>query len=136
MPNPTPPSRLRWSILLLIALLLALVLAVGIPATSKAAPNGCETIRWGFLGSERRTVCDGPVQPDGTWQRTRTFWTPAYRVPAQCSTYGGLYYANTTCYPARLVSERLIGTETYPVTNQTVLPDEPGHLPAGTDVLR
>ncbi len=50
--------------------------AVGLAATAHAddAPNfagpahvgaNCQTDRWGFLGSERRTVCDGPIASDG-----------------------------------------------------------------------
>jgi hypothetical protein len=32
-------------------------------------PN-CQSIQWGLL--EQRTVCDTPVQADGSWRRKRT----------------------------------------------------------------
>jgi hypothetical protein len=54
--------------------------AVGLAATSLAdtgqpAPNfagpahtcgTCKTEPWGFLGSQRRTLCDGPISSDGS----------------------------------------------------------------------
>lgn len=67
------------------------LVALGAPAVSHADPGptaglgmGCETIHWGAFGMDRRKVCDGPQQPDGTWQRTRTIWTPAFYSPSYC----------------------------------------------------
>ena len=102
-------------------------------ADAAPAPGlGCETIRWGFLGFQRRTICDAPRQADGSWNRLRIFWTPAHRTPVSC--YGGAYYS--TCSGGDYVDETVQGKEVYPVTDGTVLPDEPGWLPTGTDVLR
>lgn len=102
------------------------------PQASADPGVGCETIRWGFLGSQRRTICDGPRRPDGSWTRARAVWTPAGYVPysSYCSRYscsgsGGYYREEST--QAR---------ETYVVFDHNVLPDEPGWLPAGTDILR
>lgn len=96
---------------------------------AKAAPGvGCETIRWGFLGSQRRTVCDTPRRPDGSWTRAREVWVPAGWVPGYCSRYSctsGYYNAGGT-----------VAYEEYPVTDATVLPDEPGWLPTGSVVIR
>lgn len=96
---------------------------------AKAAPGvGCETIRWGFLGTQRRTVCDTPRRPDGSWTRAREVWVPAGWVPGYCSRYSctsGYYNAGGT-----------VAYEEYPVTDDTVLPDEPGWLPTGSVVIR
>ncbi len=46
---------------------------------------GCETVHWGFFGSDRRQICDGAKQADGTWQRTRTVYTPSYVKPLSCN---------------------------------------------------
>jgi len=95
---------------------------------AQAAPAGCETIRWGFLGSQLRTICDGPREADGGWQRARRVWTPAGYVPLRvsCSAYsctstGGYHRAESTQ-----------GYEEYRVYDSNVLPDEPGWLPAGS----
>jgi hypothetical protein len=66
------------------------LIALGAPAASHAdatpSPGmGCETIHWGFLGGDRRQICDGAKQADGTWQRTRTIFTPAYIKPLTCN---------------------------------------------------
>lgn len=120
---------------LLIGGLAALTIATGIGVAPAAQANpsiGCETIHWGFLGSQRRTVCDGPRQSDGSWLRGRVVWTPAHYVSARsyCSSYScsysGGYY----------VDESVQAKETYTVFDTNVLPDEPGWLPPGTDVLR
>jgi hypothetical protein len=92
-------------------------------AHADAAGAGCQTVLWGFLGSERRTLCDGPIRPDGSWTRERAVWTPAHYVPVTCS---GYYYIS--CSGGYAVSQSIDSDETYPVTPDTVLPDEPGHL--------
>lgn len=109
-------------------------IAAGVLATpeANAAPGvGCETIHWGFLGSQRRTVCDGPRQADGGWLRGRMVWTPAHYVPGYC--YGRYY---VSCSSGYYVEESVQAKEIYTVFDYNVLPDEPGWLPAGTDVLR
>ena len=35
----------------------------GAPGAQAASGYGCESIRWGFLGSQWRTICDGPRRP-------------------------------------------------------------------------
>jgi hypothetical protein len=113
--------------------------AIGLAATSLAdtgqpAPNfagpgqtggACKTEPFGFLGSQRRTLCDGPIAGDGSWSRERTIWVPAHRTSYSCTSRNDSY---GSCYGGYFVDERLISNETYPVRPDTVLPDEPGHL--------
>jgi hypothetical protein len=102
-------------------------------ADVKADPGiGCQTDRWGFLGSSRRTICDTPRAADGSWTRLRIVWTPAHYVPVSC--YSSRYYGS--CSGGYHVDETLQARETYPVTDGNVLADEPGWLPTGTDVIR
>jgi len=117
--------------------------AVGLSATSHGddgapAPNtgglartdaNCKTEPWGFLGSQRRTLCDGPISSDGSWSRERTIWVPAhYSTPICTSRSSSSYSSYTDCYGGYFVNERLVSNETYPVRPDTVLSDEPGHL--------
>jgi hypothetical protein len=114
--------------------------AVGLAAAAHAddAPSlggpahvgpDCQTDPWGFLGSQRRTLCDGPISSDGSWSRERTIWAPAHYSTPICSYRGGSSSSSyTSCSGGYFVNERLIGNETYPVRPDTVLPDEPGHL--------
>ena len=64
------------------AALAAAVLFVAVLVTSPPANAGC--LYGGGLSISR---CDGPVQPDGTWQRCVTFtassFNSGYRAPEQ-----------------------------------------------------
>lgn len=91
---------------------------------------GCQTVLWGFLGSQRRTICDGPIQPDGHWERARAVWTPAHQVPAT-TTCSGYSYVSCSTYGGYWVDKTVNDVAQYPVTDATVLPDEPGHLAPG-----
>lgn len=133
---PTRPNRRRRSrltcydkitaALAAIAMLAAMLLA---SPNSHADPGSrCDTVRWGFLGSQRRTVCDTPKRANGEWMRERIVWTPAHYVPVTCS---GRYYI--TCYGGYAVGQSVQSNETYPVNDGNVLSDEPGHL-AGAGV--
>ena len=119
-----------------VAVLAAVPALIGLgSATSSQAQTtptpgmGCETIHWGFFGADRRQVCDGPKQADGTWQRTRTVFTPAHVQPLSCLTLS----SGLQCSGGYLVPETTQTQESYVVAPDTVLPDEPGWLPAGTD---
>lgn len=97
-----------------------------------AASVGCETIHWGFLGSQRRTICDTPKRPDGSWTRVREIWVPAGYVPR--STYCGTYSCTSS---GGYYRERgTVAYEEYVVFDHNVLPDEPGWLPTGSVVIR
>lgn len=101
--------------------------AIALAAPSSADP-GCETIPWGFLGSQRRDICDGPLRPDGSWMRARVIRTPAHQTQTSCYGFsaGSLY--NMSCSPSQFVPEQINDRQLYPVTPDTVLPDEPGYL--------
>ncbi|MET0704607.1 MAG: hypothetical protein ABWY93_33585 [Mycobacterium sp.] len=112
------------------------LIAVSTATSSQAqmAPSpgmGCETVHWGFLGFDRRQICDGSKQADGTWQRTRTVFTPSYVKPLTCnsSSSGTL----VQCTGGYAVPETTQTQESYVVAPDTVLPDEPGWLPPGTN---
>ena len=103
----------------------------GAPAPdATAAPPpavNCQTDPWGFLGSQRRTLCDGPIAHDGSWSRTRTIWSPAHYTPGMC--FGGSgNWRSAICDSGHFVDQREISNDTYPVRPETVLPDEPGHV--------
>lgn len=109
--------------------ILAGTFAMWVAAPAKADPPGCHTQFWLIpFQSNTRTICDGPVQPDGSWLRAREFWSPAYTAPARSSCSGGYRYSSCTYSPARFVPMRSQGIERYVVTPETVLADEPGHL--------
>jgi hypothetical protein len=97
---------------------------------AKADP-GCQTDFWWTLGSTQRTLCDGPTRPDGSWMRAREFWTPAHQVPLSTYCSGGLYYSSCSTSGGYFQQRTSKGVEVYPVTPDTVLPDEPGHLGGG-----
>ena len=124
----------------------AALIPLGAPAVGHADPGltpgpamGCETVHWGIFGMDRRKVCDGPQQPDGTWQRTRTIWTPAFYSSKSClqSSYSdaGDGPSDNTIVDCdgHWTPESVSNQETYPVAPNTVLPDEPGWLPPFTD---
>ncbi len=119
--------------------LTALAIGTGVVTASPAqavpaVPGmGCETIGWGFLGlTQKRTICDTPRRPDGSWERTRVIWTPAGYVPR--STYCGSYSCSSSGGYYR--DESVQGYERYIVLDDNVVPGEPGWLPTGSVVLR
>ncbi|AVJ50255.1 hypothetical protein I5J36_gp38 [Mycobacterium phage Mendokysei] len=91
---------------------------------------GCtaRTDLWGFLGSQRRVICDWPRQDDGSWIRERVFLIPAHHVPFTCDTYGGYCSAHTSCSGGYDVDTQILDDQAYPVTDATVLSDEPGFI--------
>ncbi|WP_233152654.1 hypothetical protein [Mycobacterium sp. NS-7484] len=112
------------------------IAAATVPA--KADPGiGCERIDWGlhFLTPQKRTICDGPKQADGSWKRFRQLWTPAHYVPLRTSCYG-TYTISCTTSGGYHVDDQIWEEMTYVVFDHNVLPDEPGWLPPGTAVLR
>lgn len=122
---------------LIAASIVAALFCVGQLAQAKAdpPPPNCAQQYWlygGLFGrGTTRTICDGPVQADGSWERRRNFYDDERYVPMTCSwgRYGG------SCNGGYWLKEFDTGVETYIVTPETVLPDEPGHLgPAGGPV--
>lgn len=99
-----------------------------LPGPAHVAAN-CHTDPWGFLGSQRRTLCDGQVSSDGSWTRQRTIWSPPHFSSYSCATSGGAStFSYNRCSGGYFIDERLISADTYPVRPETVLPDEPAHI--------
>ncbi|AXH46815.1 hypothetical protein SEA_ACOLYTE_72 [Mycobacterium phage Acolyte] len=101
--------------------------AAGAAPDPDLGPN-CDTVPWGFLGSQQRTICDGPLRGDGSWDRKRSIWTPPHTTPIRTSCYGSGSYSSCSTTGGNFVPFTINDTVTYPVTPDTVLPDEPGHL--------
>lgn len=106
------------------ALGVAAGLTLAPPANADVQP-GCQHDRWGFLGTQTRSICDGPQLPDGSWVRYRIVWIPAHTVPVttscgsySCSTSGGYWQ-----------DEQVFEKVKYPVRPETVVAGEPGWLP-------
>jgi hypothetical protein len=111
---------------------LAVVAAMTLLAGATWAPQanadvqpGCQNDRWGFLGTQTRSICDGPLQADGSWVRYRMVWVPAHQVPVttNCGSY--------SCYTSGgyWQDEQVFEKVKYPVTPDTVVPGEPPWLP-------
>jgi hypothetical protein len=100
----------------------------GLAPSAQALPPGCQQVPWGFLGTQVRQICDGPVLPDGSWMRHRVEGYPEHYAYPSSSCSSGSYSSYCTYYPGGDVAERDTDNETYPVRVDTVLPDEPGHL--------
>lgn len=98
------PRKLRRLLLATAACVVLAGTGIGFASHADAAPSGvsCRTDPWGFLASQRRTLCDGPVQADGSWQRLRVVWTPAHRTLINC--YGGVVLS---CWGGDFVGERV-----------------------------
>lgn len=136
-PDPVPWWRhtyhrrtVRRALVALAAILTLLVAGIGYAAGAKAdVPVQCVTNSgfWLFHGTQR-TLCDGPLLPDGSWHRWREFWTPAHNVPLSCYSSGGYYSSYTTCSGGYWQPQTSNGVEDYPVFPSTVLQDEPGHI--------
>ncbi|WP_457920692.1 CDGP domain-containing protein [Mycolicibacterium psychrotolerans] len=99
--------------------------AVATPALAAPIQPGCVQQLWMMFGlkATTRTICDSEVRPDGSWFRQRQFYAPAYLAPGHsyCSSY------ECTYYPPEWVPE-FNKYESYMLTPNTVLPDEPGHI--------
>ena len=103
--------------------------AIGGAAIARAdeLPSNCVQQYWlygGLFGrGTTRTICDGPVQADGSWTRIREFYDGRRYIPMRCSfgTYSG------SCYGGYWLDE-FDKIDKYVVTPDTILPDEPGHI--------
>lgn len=112
-------------------LAVSVALGAGIAAPVLAAPpahavpvgEGCVSDFWMWRGirSAERMICDGERAADGSWERRRGFFDPEYYVPFSCSRY--------SCSGGYWVPELEV-IDVYRVTDDTVLPDEPGWIPS------
>ncbi|AXH46916.1 membrane protein [Mycobacterium phage Aminay] len=103
-------------------------LALVVAPAANALPAGCIAQPWGFLGSQTRAMCDGPLRPDGSWTRHRIIGVDSYYRNATSRCTSGSYSSSCTYYPAGWVEAKIFSDETYVVTPETVLPDEPGWI--------
>jgi len=128
----TYPARIAFRLALLVlsaGILAAMFLFWSVPGRAHAdVIQQCKTDAWGFLGGQRRELCDGPLHPDGSWIRQRIIYVPAHQVNRSCSTFGNAYSAFTNCSGGYFQPLTVVTQDVYPVTPATVLPDEPGHL--------
>ena len=89
---------------------------------------GCVSQFWMYgLRGTTRTICDGPIKADGSWQRGRQFYARSYIAAGNSYCYGSGYYSSCSYTPPRQVPEFDL-RDFYAVTVDTVLPDEPGHI--------
>lgn len=114
---------------MLAALVLAGALAL-CAAPANADEPGCERVPILGLNPQIRSICDGPIQPDGWWARARKFSSPQF-VHSTCGDYG--YVTRTGYYcppwaPLDTIPADEGQVETYIVTPDTIPPGEPGHL--------
>jgi len=93
--------------------------------TASANTDNCTSQFWmmGLRGGQR-TICDGPLNPDGSWMRTRSFDAPAFTADGYSVCYSAAYCTFTMPKQVAAIDQ----LETYRVTPETVLPDEPGYL--------
>jgi hypothetical protein len=82
------------------------------PVTLDPVPPNCESHPWGFFGLTKvRIICDGPIQPDGSWIRRRVIGVPAHYENQSSSCSAGEYYSNCTFYPGGWVDAQPLGTK-------------------------
>ncbi|MDT5076543.1 MAG: hypothetical protein QOJ80_1180 [Mycobacterium sp.] len=91
-------------------------------------PPNCATNGVGFFKAKQRTICDGPIRPDGSWSRERAIWVPAHQVPLTTNCYG-TYSVSCTTTGGYWADLNVLEDQTYVVFPSNVLPDEPDHLP-------
>jgi hypothetical protein len=99
------------------------------PAARADVPANCESRPWGFLGSENRFICDEPIRADGSWKRLRVIGVPRHYQNATSRCSSGRYDSYCTYYPGGWVDDKISSLDSYDVRVDTVLPDEPGHMP-------
>lgn len=128
--RPTSPAS-HFAKMTLAVVVLVLVLVVGVlwaAGRANALATNCQQQPWlygGLFGRmTTRTICDGPIRTDGSWLRNRNFYAPAYDVPVSCS----WTRAGGGCSGGYRKPVFDTGIETYVVTPETVLADEPGHI--------
>ena len=112
---------------LLITAVIAITLA---PAADAQSNCFTDNVRRGIFGLQflTRTMCDGPILPDGSWMRSRVIGIPRHYQNAHSSCTSSTYSSDCTYYEAGWVAEQIFEQDFYSVRPETVLPDEPGHI--------
>lgn len=122
-------NRIETAVGIVLLVLAFTIICLAFAAKSHAdpLPPNCQMQPWWrgeAMRMTQRIICDGPIQPDGSWIRKRDFYAPSYYRPVTCNWgyYGG------SCYGGYWVDEYDSGIEQYEVRPDNVLPDEPGHI--------
>jgi len=91
------------------------------PAAAAPVGEGCTSDFWMHQGlrASTRMICDGYRRADGSWERRRGFFAESYYRRLTCSRY--------SCSGGYWVPELEV-IDRYPVTDATVLHDEPPYL--------
>lgn len=101
-------------------------------AASADVPANCVQQFWMVgLRAATRSICDSPVRADGSWIRGRSFYAPSFVASGSSICYG---YGYCTFTMPHVVAEMDV-RDTYIVTPDTVLPDEPPHLGEAVQAL-
>lgn len=94
-------------------------------ANADPPPPGCARVPLLGLNPQILEMCDGPINPDGSWERARRYWHPQY-VHSSCG--GVYYYGGCPQWAHDVIPAERSGIETYTVTADTIPPGEPGHI--------
>lgn len=96
-----------------------LLLAATATPVANADEPGCQSGLFLYgLRMTNRIICDDPIQADGSWTRHRGFFADSY-IKTNCYRYS----CNTYVVPELKIIDH------YRVTPETILHDEPGHIP-------
>lgn len=108
------------------AMLAAAVSVAPASAQPPPLPPGCERAPILGLRPFIRTICDDPIEADGSWMRARL----SVYLDSTRSSCGGRYYPEGGCPPwlSRDVVPGGTLEDYYRVTWDTIPPGEPGHL--------
>lgn len=113
------------------AAIAVLAVAAGCAAPSAVAapaPPGCVEQFWMIgLRATTRTICDSALAADGSWMRARSFTAPAFVADGISVCYSNSYC--TFSLPRQVAAYDV--RDTYRVTPETVLADEPGYVGIG-----
>jgi hypothetical protein len=122
--RPRKIKRIAAGILVTTALTAGSVVTAAESRADTTEP-GCVSQFWMIgLRATTRFICDGPIQPDGSWMRARAFYARAFTAAGYANCWG---YGYCTFMPPREIPE-YDKRDYYRVTLDTVLPDEPGHI--------
>jgi hypothetical protein len=122
---------LRIAIIVGTAIAMLMVVDITFEPRAHADPAACIIQPWGFLGSQQRGLCDGPIRADGSWVRHRVIAQAAHYVPVTGTTNCfGTSFISCSSYSSGgyFAPYREFDNEFYVVTPETVLQDEPGHI--------
>src|ERR1700712_2965346 len=91
----TPAPRLR-NLLAATVIAAAAMMFCSSPASADPPPPGCVRDPIFGLNPQIRKICDGPINPDGSWQRARQFTHPEF-VHSTCGNYAYHTHAGFFC---------------------------------------